>query len=54
MENKLVWNVYVEDFNDSKIVIKNIFELSIAFDRALREIKEDMKNNDREWFFLHL
>lgn len=38
----LVWNVYEEDFNAKKIVVRNVFNLSWRFNEYL---KENFKEN---------
>lgn len=37
------WNVYVSSFNDRKIEVRNVFELSSRFDDSLKRIRYNKK-----------
>ena len=47
--NKLIWNVYVENFNTKKIEIRNIFECSCRFQDDLVKIYKKYKTNKEEF-----
>ena len=47
--DKLVWNVYRENFNHKEIEVRNVFECSIRFNDDLIEIYKKY-NNDKEKF----
>ena len=48
------WNVYFENCNQKEIEIRNVFNLSVQFDKGLKALKKKKKDMTKEEFFEQL